>query len=673
MKKPDIALTIFSVLVLSLSCFIIQSKQNIVHGQVDQGTGCKCSASTYFDEMVCVSGTLSCPNTISDSVCGCDNLTYLNSCVARANGIKSFTKGDCGSINNLSCASDAQCPLGTCPTGKTYSKFTCSNAGMCTLITFSSDPCLPASQGSDCRCPSGQFFDETACVTGTLDCSKIPADSVCSCDDLNFLNSCTARANGVKKFTKGSCGVGSSLSCTSDSQCPTGVCPNEKTYKTFTCTSGKCTSISFSVDPCFSSSGAQGTDCKCTIGNYFDGSICVKGTLDCLEPVVDPVCGCDGNNYSNSCLAKAAGVKQFAKGKCSSVSVLNCSVDGDCPLGICPHGNTYKRFTCKNEKCSNITFAVSPCLSSSSSSSSSSSGSSGQITISEHFTGVWRMQSVKCFPLTTSSSSSGSLVGVSSSGNCISCPNLNLICPKGSILVPQTCNSCARCENCRGEKIGFALCLKDGKVKGIINHSKYLDRVEVTSQKIISGNQIILTLDNPTLMSPQSGFVNSPVDLTLKLTHDKKNKEVLVGLFDNMLYLEKVRGRKVSPQGCSLTELESNCCNGVVSSSQEKSCQAGFLQSPCLYLGKPSFNACCPASFSCSVPCGLSCCNSNETCVTSDLCIGGNPFCFAPASLICQNCTAQGSCVSGKACPTGTTCSNSPDFLCLPAGCPTSL
>lgn len=48
---------------------------------------------------------------------------------------------------------------------------------------------------------------------------------------------------------------------------------------------------------------------------------------DCIDPemirtdaacimIYDPVCGCDGKTYGNSCIAGFSGVKSFEKGEC---------------------------------------------------------------------------------------------------------------------------------------------------------------------------------------------------------------------------------------------------------------------------------------------------------------------------------------------------------------------
>ena len=231
---------------------------------------CRCGGTDYFDGNVCVmNATLDCPNPTSDTVCGCNGAAYLNSCISMSNGIKVFTKGGCGSQGSFSCLNDDQCPLATCPNGKTYKRLSCTN-GMCILINFTTDPCptsvetTSSSSGltTSCKCPSGAYFDGTNCVTGSLDCTSsggvLVTDTVCGCDKLNYLNICVAQANGIKKFTKGNCGSDGDFSCSSDSQCPLGSCSNGQTFKRFTCASSMCAAIEFSSDPCLLTTSSSG-------------------------------------------------------------------------------------------------------------------------------------------------------------------------------------------------------------------------------------------------------------------------------------------------------------------------------------------------------------------------------------------------------------------------------
>ena len=55
----------------------------------------------------------------------------------------------------------------------------------------------------------------------------------------------------------------------------------------------------------------------------FDGpeSICIDDSLintntACLQ-IYDPVCGCDGNTYSNDCVATISGVLNYKEGECN--------------------------------------------------------------------------------------------------------------------------------------------------------------------------------------------------------------------------------------------------------------------------------------------------------------------------------------------------------------------
>lgn len=59
-------------------------------------------------------------------------------------------------------------------------------------------------------------------------------------------------------------------------------------------------------------------ECKCDFGHYYDGGSCIleQEPLLCTDNY-EPVCGCDGIVYSNSCGAQISGVKVFTKGLCS--------------------------------------------------------------------------------------------------------------------------------------------------------------------------------------------------------------------------------------------------------------------------------------------------------------------------------------------------------------------
>ena len=126
---------------------IDQEKKTTLHDQTEQGTSCRCPLNTYFSGTLCIAGTLNCTDMTSDPVCSCDNLNFLNSCAAQANGVKSFTKAACGTTSNLSCSNNSQCLTGTCPSGATFNKFTCTNS-MCVLTQFSTEPCSSSSSSS---------------------------------------------------------------------------------------------------------------------------------------------------------------------------------------------------------------------------------------------------------------------------------------------------------------------------------------------------------------------------------------------------------------------------------------------------------------------------------------------------------------------------------------------
>jgi len=115
---------------------------------------------------------------------------------------------------------------------------------------------------------------------------------VCGCDGNTYGNGCTAHSVGVSVFSEG--------------ECPSGGCTSNK----------DCLEDEF-----------------CSRDGNCDGEgTCEKYPEACLE-IYSPVCGCDGNTYSNYCYAHMVGVSAISDGECPSVAQDGCTSNKDCLKG----------------------------------------------------------------------------------------------------------------------------------------------------------------------------------------------------------------------------------------------------------------------------------------------------------------------------------------------------
>ncbi len=113
---------------------------------------------------------------------------------------------------------------------------------------------------------------------------------VCGCDGKNYHSECLARLAGVNLFAEGGCPgkvCSSSLDCTRDQYCRKPTAPSS------------------------CSESATG--------------VCDKRPFKCLVGANRNVCGCNGLNYEDPCIAAIDRVSVYASGLCNATIPANCS------------------------------------------------------------------------------------------------------------------------------------------------------------------------------------------------------------------------------------------------------------------------------------------------------------------------------------------------------------
>ena len=193
-----------------------------------------------------------------DPVCGCDGQTYGNGCYANAAGVSIEHTGECEGPAPATCGG--------------FAGETCSVDEYCHYDA--ADMCGAADQQGTCE-PKPEV------------CPNVYAP-VCGCDGQSYGNECEANAAGTSVASMGECNGGTDP--------------------------GYCGGIAGVTCP-------AGQFCK-----YDEQAMCgfadATGTCEptpfaCPE-IYAPVCGCDGQTYSNDCFANAAGTSVQHDGACNS-------------------------------------------------------------------------------------------------------------------------------------------------------------------------------------------------------------------------------------------------------------------------------------------------------------------------------------------------------------------
>jgi len=193
---------------------------------------------------------------IYSPVCGCDGRTYGNACEAAGQGVSIRRQGTCPVDGDAICGGIAG--------------FVCGEREVC---KFELGTCGAADQSG-------------VCIAVPNVCATV-VDEICGCDEQTYSNECEAERAGVSVLRRGACETDEGDAC------------------------GGLLGL-----------GCQdGQFCKYELGTC--GAADQTGSCvtipDGCDAVLDQVCGCDDNPYSNECEAERAGVSVSRRGHCSVI------------------------------------------------------------------------------------------------------------------------------------------------------------------------------------------------------------------------------------------------------------------------------------------------------------------------------------------------------------------
>jgi hypothetical protein len=284
-------------------------------------SGQYCATTTCGGAGACAARPEMCTR-IYDPVCGCDGRTYSNACSAAQQGMNVAARGECAAVDaGAPDTGTSFCAMVRCAAG-----FRCCEARQACILNSEVCPGDPVLDAGVPTCASNRDCLTGECVFPSRSCGSLGTcvaaiaclipETFCACNGVTYQ---ACRPDRPTQST-GACGgvrdagaaVDGGATCNGDRDCGAGqaCCPG-----TGRCYPSACLACCMAVSTRCTDNTACGRTEYCAGAGCGTAGACATRPQGC-PLIYNPVCGCDGRTYGNSCEAASNGVRVAASGEC---------------------------------------------------------------------------------------------------------------------------------------------------------------------------------------------------------------------------------------------------------------------------------------------------------------------------------------------------------------------